>query len=96
MRRLILAVMFALTATAAAAEDKTKTVILSPPGSGTTIGKIDGETVLLKKTPAGTIGRIGKDKVILHSDGRGNTMAKVGKDKVFCHSDPSSGLTICK
>ena len=71
-------------------------VILSDPKQGRTMGKIDGETIMLQKTPTGTVGKVGKDKVILHKDGNGNTLGKVGNQRVFCHSDPVSGLTFCK
>jgi hypothetical protein len=96
MRLILLAATIALFVGDALAETKKSTVIVSPPGSDTTIGKIDGETILLKKTPTGTVGKIGKDKVILHKDGNGNTIGKVGNEKVFCHSDAATGLTICK
>lgn len=97
MRPIVLAaVAAALCSAAAVAADRKPTVIVSPPGSDTTIGKVDGEAVVLKKTPTGTVGRIGKDKVLLHKDGHGNTIGKVGKDKLFCHSDPATGLTVCK
>ncbi|HSV28741.1 MAG TPA: hypothetical protein VLL76_04255, partial [Candidatus Omnitrophota bacterium] len=65
-------------------------------GSGQTVGKVDGETVILKNTPTGTVGKIGKDKVVTHTDGHGNTVGKVGNKKVFCHSNPATGVTICK
>jgi len=94
MLRLALALM--LVSAAASAADKTDTIILSDPQQGRTLGKIDGETVVLQRTPTGTIGKIGKDKVILHKDGRGNTMGKVGDKKIFCHSDPVTGFRICK
>lgn len=96
MRPILLAAMLALMAGGATAETKKPTVIVSKPRSDTTIGKVDGETIVLKKTPSGTVGKIGKDKVILHKDGNGNTIGKVGNDKVFCHSDAATGLTICK
>lgn len=96
MRLPLLAAFMVLVAGSAMAADSKPTVIVTPPGSDTTIGKVDGETVLLKKTPTGTVGKIGKDKVLLHKDGQGNTIGKVGKDKVFCHADPTTGLTICK
>ncbi len=95
MRLSLLAMTLALLAAGAWAETK-PTVIVSPPGSDTTIGKVDGETVVLKKIPTGTVGKVGKDKVILHSDGNGNTIGKIGNGKVFCHSDAATGLTICK
>lgn len=78
------------------AADRKPTVIVPDAGNGTTVGKIDGETVVLMKTPNGTVGKIGKDTMVLHSDGKGTTVGKVGKDKVFCHTDPGSGITICK
>lgn len=92
-----LALVLTLAAGAAlAADQKNGTVILSDPQQGRTLGKIDGETVVLQKTPTGTMGKIGKDKVILHKDGQGNTLGKVGNQKVFCHADPVTGITICK
>ncbi len=72
------------------------TFILTDREDGTTIGKLDGETILLQKTPDGTYGKMGKDKVILHKDGQGNTIGKIGDKKVFCHRDPESGLSFCK
>ncbi|MGE4278884.1 MAG: hypothetical protein AB7G62_04815 [Magnetospirillum sp.] len=79
----------------AGADDK-PVIVVSPPGSGTTIVKDGGETSVLKQTPTGTVGKMGKDKVILHSDGKGNTVGKIGKDTLFCHTDPRSGVSICK
>lgn len=93
MYRMILA--FVLLAAPALAADG-KTVIVSPPGKNQTIGKVDGEMVFLKDTPTGTVGKIGKDKVITHTDGKGNTLGKVGDKKMFCHSNPATGVTICK
>jgi len=52
--------------------------------------------VVLQNTPTGTVGKIGKDKVLLHKDGQGNTLGKVGNQKVFCHTDPTTGVTLCK
>lgn len=89
------ALVLLLAASAARAGDK-PTVIVPNAGGDTTVAKINGETVLLKKTPNGTVGKIGKDTVILHSDGKGNTIGKIGKDKLFCHTDPRTGVTICK
>ncbi|MEW5728590.1 MAG: hypothetical protein AB1918_12260 [Pseudomonadota bacterium] len=85
-----------LAASPAWGGDGKPTVIVPDAGGGTTVAKINGETVVLKKTPNGTVGKIGKDTVILHSDGKGNTIGKIGKDKLFCHTDPKSGITICK
>lgn len=101
LRRAITVIALGLATTAAWAEDSARkksaaTVILSDPQQGRTVGKVDGETVVLQKTPTGTVGKIGKDKVILHTDANGNTVGKVGDQRVFCHSDPVSGLTICK
>ena len=91
-----LALVLAIVSGAASAADKKDTVILSDPQQGRTLGKIDGETVVLQKTPNGTMGKIGKDKVILHKDGQGNTIGKIGDKKIFCHSDPVTGIRICK
>jgi hypothetical protein len=96
MVRPLILISLLLAAVPAWAEGSKPTIIIPDAGNGTTIGKVDGETVLLKKTPNGTVGKIGKDKVILHSDGKGTTIGKIGKDKVFCHTDPKSGITICK
>lgn len=99
MFRIATLLVVALVSAAWAAEPKPKDtgmVILSDPKQGRTMGKIDGETIMLQKTPTGTIGKVGKDKVILHKDGNGNTLGKVGNQRVFCHSDPVSGLTFCK
>lgn len=85
-----------LASSPAWAGDGKPTVIVPNAGGDTTVAKINGETVLLKKTPNGTVGKIGKDTVILHSDGKGNTIGKIGKDKLFCHTDPKSGITVCK
>jgi hypothetical protein len=71
-------------------------VILSDPQQGRTMGKLDGETIILQKTPNGTVGKMGKDKVFLHKDGQGNTMGKVGDKKMFCHTDTATGMTLCK
>lgn len=95
MRSLAVLCLALLFPVVAVAEDK-PLVVVSPPGSGTTIIKDGGETSVLKQTPTGTVGKMGKDKVILHSDGRGNTIGKIGKDKLFCHTDPRSGVSICK
>lgn len=96
MIRLPLVAAVLLVAGSALAEEKKATIIVPDTGTGVTVGKVDGETVLLKKTPNGTVGRIGKDTVILHSDGKGTTVGKVGNDKLLCHTDPRSGVTICK
>lgn len=90
-----LAVSAVLVPLCAVAADK-PVVVVSPPGSDTTVIKDGAETSVLKQTPTGTVGKMGKDTVILHSDGRGNTVGKVGKDKLFCHTDAKSGVTICK
>jgi len=95
MRSLAVLSLVLLLPVAAWADDK-PLIVVSPPGSGTTIVKDGAETSVLKQTPTGTVGKMGKDKVILHSDGRGNTIGKVGKDKLFCHTDPRSGVSICK
>lgn len=98
MRPFVLLALFALAcAPALAADNKDgKMVILSDPQQGRTLGKVDGDTVVLQKTPNGTVGKIGKDKVLLHKDGQGNTLGKVGNQKLFCHSDPTTGITLCK
>lgn len=92
----LLVANLAIAAAAWGQDSQKKTVILSDPRQGLTVGKVDGETMVLQTTPTGTVGRIGKDKVLLHKDGNGNTMGKVGKKKLFCHSDPATGLTLCK
>lgn len=94
----MLAVLGLATAAGAAEPPKKDTgmVILSDPKQGRTMGKIDGETIMLQNTPTGTVGKMGKDKVILHKGGNGTTMGKVGNQKMFCHSDPVTGLTLCK
>lgn len=71
-------------------------VILSDPAQGRTMGKVNGEAVVLQNTPTGTVGKIGKDKVLLHRDGNGNSLGKVGDRKLLCHTDAASGLTLCK
>ncbi|MCR6631020.1 MAG: hypothetical protein NVV74_13780 [Magnetospirillum sp.] len=79
------------------AEQKTGgTIILSDPAQGRTLGKVDGETVVLQNTPTGTVGKLGKDKVLLLKDSQGNTLGKVGDRRLFCHTDPASGVTLCK
>ncbi|MCA1909643.1 MAG: hypothetical protein LDL39_14890 [Magnetospirillum sp.] len=95
MRSLALLAVVLLLPVAALADDK-PLVVVSPPGSGTTVIKDGAETSVLKQTPTGMVGKMGKDKVILHNDGKGNTIGKVGKDKLFCHTDPRSGVSICK
>ncbi|MBI2242279.1 MAG: hypothetical protein HYU59_15945 [Magnetospirillum gryphiswaldense] len=95
MRSVAAFVLVLLLPLAVWADDK-PLIVVSPPGSGTTIVKDGDEKTVLKETPNGTIGKMGKDKVILHSDGKGNTIGKIGKDKVFCHTDPRSGVSICK
>lgn len=98
MRPLVLLALCALACAPAMAADNRdgKMVILSDPAQGRTVGRIDGDTVMLQKTPGGTVGKIGKDKVLLHKDGQGNTLGKVGDRKMFCHSDPATGITLCK
>lgn len=103
MRRLaILVAVACLAQPACAAErnDKTRkpvdTVILSDPAQGRTLGKVGGDPVVLQSTPHGTVGKMGKDKVMLHKDGYGNTLGKVGDRKLFCHTDAATGLTLCK
>ncbi|MBC7953448.1 MAG: hypothetical protein H7Z12_16710 [Rhodospirillaceae bacterium] len=100
MLRLAAVLVLAVATNAWAAETATKNsdtmVILSDPKQGRTMGKVNGETIMLQNTPTGTVGKMGKDKVILHKDGNGNTMGKVGDKKMFCHSDPVTGLTLCK
>lgn len=99
MVRLSVMTILCLTALPALAADggaSSPTIILSDPASGRTMGKIDGETIILQKTQTGMVGKMGKDKVLLHSDRNGNTVGKVGDRKLFCHSDPVSGLTLCK
>jgi hypothetical protein len=86
----------ALAADQPARQTGAGTVILTDPQQGRTLGKVDGETVVLQNTPTGTVGKIGKDKVLLHKDGQGNTLGKVGNQKVFCHTDPTTGVTLCK
>ncbi|HLO76538.1 MAG TPA: hypothetical protein VK196_08795 [Magnetospirillum sp.] len=93
---LIAVLCLAATANAADGKNSGTTVILSDRDRGRTIGKVDGETVVLQSTPGGTVGKIGNDKVLLHADGRGNTVGKVGSRKMFCLTDPASGLTLCK
>lgn len=94
------ALLFVLTtcgpAWAAEAPRTDATVILSDPAQGRTLGKVGGETMVLQNTPGGTVGKIGKDKVLLHKDAQGNTLGKVGNQRLFCHTDPASGLTLCK
>ncbi|OAN45344.1 hypothetical protein [Magnetospirillum moscoviense] len=103
MRHLIAAfVLSALALSPAVAADKAAkkssdgTYILTDKEDGTTFGRVDGEPVMLQKTPDGTVGKMGKDKVILMKDGQGNTIGRVGDKKVFCHKDPEAGLTFCK
>ncbi len=91
-----LAVILALASSAALAADKKETVILTDPQQGRTMGRLDGETIVLQQTANGTIGKIGKDKVIVHKDGHGNTLGKVGDTKIFCHTDAATGIRICK
>lgn len=71
-------------------------VILDDPQQGRTVGKAGRAPILLQDTANGTVGKIGKDKVILHKDGYGNTLGKVGDRKLLCHTDPASGVTLCK
>lgn len=104
MRRVaILSAVLLLAAAPALAADRNDkalksidTIILSHPAQGRTVGKVGGEPVVLQRTPTGTVGKMGKDKVMVHKDGYGNTMGKVGDRKLFCHTDPASGLTLCK
>lgn len=70
--------------------------ILSDPAQGRMLGKVGGDAMVLQSTPSGTVGKLGKDKVMVHKDGHGNTLGKVGDRKLFCHTDPASGLTLCK
>ena len=98
----LFALLLVLSPPAAALAADKPVVVVGSPGSDTTVikdgaGIKDGaSTSVLKRVPAGVVGIMGKDKVILHSDGRGTTVGKVGKDKVLCHSDPKSGVTLCK
>jgi hypothetical protein len=94
MLRPTLALAVLLAAASAGAEQPT--IVVPNAGADTTVAKVNGETVVLKKTPTGTVGKMGKDTVILHTDKHGNTVGKVGKDKVFCHTDKASGITLCK
>lgn len=99
MIRLFAALLVACLAAPALAADAVKnggTIILSDPKQGRTMGKVDGETVVLQNTPTGTVGKIGKDKVLTHRDGNGNTLGKVGDKRLFCHTDPTTGVTLCK
>lgn len=89
-------VVLGLATSAGAEGTKEPIVVLSDPKQGRTLGKVEGETIMLQNTPTGTVGKMGKDKVFLHRDGNGNTLGKVGNQRVFCHSDPVTGLTLCK
>jgi hypothetical protein len=96
----VLLAAMAAPAVAADRDDRTRrpadTIILSDPARGTTVGRVGGAPVLLQDTANGTVGKVGKDKVMVHKDGYGNTLGKVGDRKLFCHTDPASGLTLCK
>jgi hypothetical protein len=101
MRRLVpfLAALLLASAGADAGDAKKSgdgVLILTDQDSGTTIGRVGGEKILLQKTPDGMVGRMGQDKIILHRDGQGNTIGKVGDKKLFCHRDPDTGLSFCK
>lgn len=92
---MVLAALTLMVATAAQAGDK-PVVVVAPPGSGTTMARIGGETTALKQTANGLVGKIGKNSVLLHEDGNGNFVGKMGKTKLICHSDPRTGVAICK
>jgi hypothetical protein len=92
-----LAVILALASTGMAlAADKQETLILTDPNQGRTLGRLNGENVVLQQTPTGTVGKIGADTVITHQDGHGNIIGKIGDKKIFCHTDAVTGIRICK
>lgn len=99
MLRTLLCALLLCPAAALAADpprSSADTVILADPEQGRTMGKVGGEPLILLDTGNGTVGKMGKDKVMLHKDGRGNTLGKVGDRKLFCHTDAVSGVTLCK
>lgn len=91
-----LAVVFCVFTGGAWAQDGKASILMTDPASGRTIGKVDGETVILQNSGTTTVGKIGKDKVLVRKDTQGNTLGKVGDRRLFCHTDAASGVSICK
>lgn len=97
---LLCALSVALPALAADRDDRTRKpadmVILSDPAEARTVGKARSGAIVLQQVPGGTIGKAGKHKVMLQSDGMGTTLGKVGDRRLLCHTDAASGVTLCK